>query len=139
MRRDIFTLMENPASLPRKAAGSTDQHGRVSAMATTRKVGGSRPTTPPDRPRVSHLINDNMTDQKGEETVDLCQTSDVINIPVATPDLPVGARLHQIWETLTALGASPKVKKITRKGYTLPDQTNLDKVTDHHKWLCTSS
>ena len=34
----------------------------------------------------------------------------VTNIPVFAPDVPVGVRLHQFWETWAALGASAKVK-----------------------------
>ena len=35
---------------------------------------------------------------------------------------PVGARLHQFWETWEALGLSPKVVTMLREGYTLPFQ-----------------
>ena len=41
-------------------------------------------------------------------------------VPIAAPDLPVGARLHQFWETWEAPGAGSKVIRIPKKGYTLP-------------------
>ena len=44
----------------------------------------------------------------------------VTNVPTVAPDLPAGARLHQFWEKWVALGTSPKVVTILRKGYTLP-------------------
>ena len=46
----------------------------------------------------------------------------VTNVPTVALDLPVGARLHQFWEKLAALGASPKVVTVLREGYTLPFQ-----------------
>ena len=56
---------------------------------------------------------------------------------VVAPDLPVGARLHQFWETWEALWAGPKVIRILREGYSpLPEPTKPNEVTDHHKWLC---
>ena len=45
---------------------------------------------------------------------------DVTNSPVAAPDLPVGARLQLFWEKWEAIGASPKVIRIPKEGYTLP-------------------
>ena len=47
----------------------------------------------------------------------------VTNVPTVALDLPVGARLHDFWETWEALGAGPKVVKILKEGYTLPFQT----------------
>ena len=44
----------------------------------------------------------------------------VTNVPTVALDPPVGARLHQFWEKLSALGASPKVVTVLREGYTLP-------------------
>ena len=44
----------------------------------------------------------------------------VTNVPPIVPNLPVGARLHQFWEKWAALGISPKVLAVLRKGYTLP-------------------
>ena len=38
----------------------------------------------------------------------LCFVQNVRNVPIVTPDLPVGARLHQFLEIWAALGASPK-------------------------------
>ena len=56
----------------------------------------------------------------------------VTNAPVAASDLPVGARFHQFWETWEALGHKNLHPSV-------PDVTNLDKVTDQQKWLCRSS
>ena len=42
----------------------------------------------------------------------------VTNVPVVAPELPVLARLHQSWETWTALVASDKVITVLREGYT---------------------
>ena len=44
-------------------------------------------------------------------------------VPNVVPNLPVGARLSQFWETWDALGASPKVVQMLREGYTLLFQT----------------
>ena len=43
--------------------------------------------------------------------------SNVIN---AVPNLPVGARLQNFWQTWLNLGAGPKIVQILREGYTLP-------------------
>ena len=43
----------------------------------------------------------------------------IMNVPVAVADLPVGARLHQLWATWAALRASSKVIRILREGNTL--------------------
>ena len=43
--------------------------------------------------------------------------SNVIN---AVPNLPVGARLQNFWQTWLDLGAGPKIVQILREGYTLP-------------------
>ena len=42
------------------------------------------------------------------------------NVPTVVTNLPVGARLQQFWEKWETLGASPKVIRILREGYTLP-------------------
>ena len=52
-----------------------------------------------------------------------CSVRPVPNVPNVVPNLPVGARLSQFWETWDALGASPKVVQMLREGYTLPFQT----------------
>ena len=44
----------------------------------------------------------------------------VTNVQAAAQDLPVGARLHQFWETDEAFAAGPKVIKILKEDYTLP-------------------
>ena len=44
----------------------------------------------------------------------------VTNVPTVVIDPPVGARLHNFWEKLEALGSSPKVVTTIREGYTLP-------------------
>ena len=44
----------------------------------------------------------------------------VTNVPTVVTNLPVGARLQQFWEKWETLGASPKVIRILREGYTLP-------------------
>ena len=38
----------------------------------------------------------------------------------AVPNLPVGARLQNFWQTWLNLGAGPKIVQILREGYTLP-------------------
>ena len=43
--------------------------------------------------------------------------SNVIN---AVPNLPVGARLQNFWQTWLDLGSGPKIVQILREGYTLP-------------------
>ena len=48
----------------------------------------------------------------------LCKT--VTNVKNAAPDLPVGTRLQNYWQTWLDLGAGPKVVQILREGYTLP-------------------
>ena len=44
----------------------------------------------------------------------------VTNVQTVVTNLPVGARLQQFWEKWETLGASPKVIRILREGYTLP-------------------
>ena len=44
----------------------------------------------------------------------------VINVKNAAPNLPVGARLQNYWQTWLDLGAGPKVVQILKEGYTLP-------------------
>ena len=44
----------------------------------------------------------------------------VINIHTVAQNLPVAARLHQFWKTWIILGASPKVIRILKEGYTFP-------------------
>ena len=46
----------------------------------------------------------------------------VTNVKNAAPDLPVGARLQNFWQTWLDLGAGPKVVQILKEGYTLPFQ-----------------
>ena len=43
----------------------------------------------------------------------------VTNVKNAAPNLPVGARLQNYWQTWMDLGAGPKVVQILREGYTL--------------------
>ena len=42
------------------------------------------------------------------------------NVLHAAPNLPVGARLQNFWQTWLDLGASPKIVQILKEGYTLP-------------------
>ena len=50
-----------------------------------------------------------------------CKTvSKLTNIPVASPNLLIQARLHQLWEMGEALTAGLKVRRILMEGYTLP-------------------
>ena len=44
----------------------------------------------------------------------------VTNLKNAAPNLPVGARLQNFWQTWLDLGAGPKVVQIVKEGYTLP-------------------
>ena len=44
----------------------------------------------------------------------------VTNVRNAALNLPVGARLQNLWQTWLDLGASPKVVRILKQGYTLP-------------------
>ena len=44
----------------------------------------------------------------------------VTNVQTVVTNLPVGARLQQFWKKWETLGASPKVIRILREGYTLP-------------------
>ena len=44
----------------------------------------------------------------------------VTNVKNAAPNLPVGARLKNFWQTWLHLGAGPKVVQILKEGYTLP-------------------
>ena len=44
----------------------------------------------------------------------------VTNVTTAAPNLPVGARLQNFWQTWLDLGAGPKVAQILKEGYTLP-------------------
>ena len=44
----------------------------------------------------------------------------VTNVKNAAPNLPVGARLQNFWQTWLDLGAGLKVVQILREGYTLP-------------------
>ena len=84
-RRYVIALMRNPTSLPKRAAGPTNQHGTTLSMDTTRKVGASLPTTPPDQPRVSHLTNDSYCvasvyitqPTRSKETLEQCLTLNV--------------------------------------------------------------
>ena len=50
------------------------------------------------------------------------QLSCVQPVTNAAPDLPVGARLQNFWQTWLDLGAGPKVVQILKEGYTLPFQ-----------------
>ena len=42
----------------------------------------------------------------------------VTNLTTAAPNLPVGARLQNFWQTWLDLGAGPKVVQILKEGYT---------------------
>ena len=44
----------------------------------------------------------------------------VTNVKNAAPNLPVGARLQNFWQTWLDMGAGPKVVQILKEGYTLP-------------------
>ena len=44
----------------------------------------------------------------------------VTNVRNAVPNLPVGARLKNFWQTWLDLGAGPKVVQILKEGYALP-------------------
>ena len=44
----------------------------------------------------------------------------VTNVRNAVPNLPVGARLQNFWQTWLDLGAGPKVVQILKEGYALP-------------------
>ena len=46
----------------------------------------------------------------------------VTNVKNTAPNLPVGARLQNFWQTWLDLGAGPKVVHILKEGYTLPFQ-----------------
>ena len=50
------------------------------------------------------------------------------NVPVVALDVRVGARLHKVLEKWVALGASPKVIKVLREGYTVPVQIRLNQI-----------
>ena len=50
----------------------------------------------------------------------LCCVNPVTNVKPAAQNLPVGARLHNFWQTWLRLGAGPKVVQILKEGYTLP-------------------
>ena len=78
---------------------------------------------------------------KGASCVDLLSSvQPVINAHAVAQNLPLGARLNQFWKTWAALGASSKVIKILKEGYTrspsphLPELTNFDNVANHNKW-----
>ena len=64
----------------------------------------------------------------------------VTNVQNVAPNLPVGARLQNYWQTWLDLGAGPKVVHILRESYTLPFriQPKLTKVSHSHKLLCQS-
>ena len=55
---------------------------------------------------------------KGVSFVD--QLISLPNVPLVVPNLPVGLRLQEFWESLAALGVSSKVLAVLREGYTLP-------------------
>ena len=58
---------------------------------------------------------------KGVSYVDqLNFVQNVTYVPVVAQNLRVGSRLHHFWEAWAALGASPKVMRILKEGYTLP-------------------
>ena len=56
----------------------------------------------------------------------LSVVQNVTNVPNVAPGLPAGARLHQFWEIWAALGVSPKVVTVLKKGYTLPFRFRLN-------------
>ena len=53
----------------------------------------------------------------------LCSLKNASNVPLAVPNLIVGARLNQFWETWQTMGAGPKVVLMLKEGYILPFQT----------------
>ena len=64
----------------------------------------------------------------------------VTNVKNAAPNLPVGARLQNFWQTWLDLGAGPKVVQIVKEGYTLPfrNLAKAHKVTQGYQLLCQS-
>ena len=52
-------------------------------------------------------------------SVEFCKNN-VTNVPTVVPNLPLGARLHQLWKKWAALRVSPKVLTVLGEGYTLP-------------------
>ena len=78
-----------------------------------------------------HILSKRAATKERQRTVtcvgQLSFVQPVTNVPAASLDLPVGARLHQLWETWEALGANPKVIKILKEGHALPfqNQPNL--------------
>ena len=61
----------------------------------------------------------------------------VTNVKNAAPNLPVGARLQNFWQSWLDLGAGPKVVQILKDGYTLPFRI-WPRFTYGYKLLCQS-
>ena len=55
----------------------------------------------------------------------LCSVKNASNVPLAVPNLIVGARLNQFWETWQTMGAGPKVVLMLKEGYILQTKPNL--------------
>ena len=62
--------------------------------------------------------------------IPLSYVNSVINAPNVVTNLPVGARLQNLWRKWLDLGASPKVVQILKEGYTLPFRirSNLSRI-----------
>ena len=68
-----------------------------------------------------HLKNYKLKSVKGVSCVtQLSCVNPASNVINAVPNLPVGARLQNFWQTWLNLGAGPKIVQILREGYTLP-------------------
>ena len=64
----------------------------------------------------------------------LSSVQTVTNVPIAAPDMPVGARLHNFWEKMGSPGGQTKGHSSPqgRLRPPLPDPAKSDKVTHHH-------
>ena len=62
----------------------------------------------------------------------------VTNVHIVAQNLPVGARLNQVWKTWATLGPSPKDKRVLKGRLHSPllEKPNLDQVSHDNKWLC---
>ena len=68
-----------------------------------------------------HYRNHKLKYVKGVSCVtQLSCVQPVTNVRNAVPNLPVGARLQNFWQTWLDLGAGPKVVQILKEGYALP-------------------
>ena len=110
-------LLLSPSDLPRHRSSINDNY-----CVVTGAVGdlNSVPVTEKD----CYCVNQNLKtiiSVKGVSCVNhLSSVQNVTNVPPVIPNLPVGTRLHQFWERWAALGVSPKVLAVLRKGYILP-------------------